>query len=81
MPLQPVRAHAMFAPDALHHRDRHVPQFLGKLVTAPMRRAVRRFALERVVQNSHFELFRRPQWCSSRVARVQTRQPLGTNAR
>ncbi|SPK77026.1 protein of unknown function (plasmid) [Cupriavidus taiwanensis] len=77
VPLQPVRTHAMFAPDALHGRDGHVPQFLGKLIAAPMRRAVRRLALERVVQNARFELFRRLQRCSSRVACVQARQPLG----
>ncbi|SPK77522.1 protein of unknown function (plasmid) [Cupriavidus taiwanensis] len=75
--VQSVRTHAVLAPDALHGRDGHIPQFRRELVATPMRGSIRRLAFERVAQHARFEFLGRLQRRSSRVARVQAGKSLG----
>ncbi len=49
--IEPVRAHAVLAPNALDGRERHVTEFSRQLAAAPVRRAIRGLVLERAAQH------------------------------
>lgn len=80
MSIEPVRAHAVFAPDALHGRERHVAKFGRELAAAPVRRAVQGSVLERSVQNPSFELANQRPRCATRIQRHSPARPGASHA-
>jgi hypothetical protein len=74
--IQPMRLQTVLAPDALNGRERDVAQLGRQLAAAPMRGAIRRFVLDRLVQHSRLQLGHRPLWRTARMQRHQPGQPL-----
>jgi len=72
VPFQPMRLQSVLAPDALHGRERHVAQFRREFAAAPVRGAIFRLVLERLVEHPRLQFGHRPY---GRAARVQRHQP------
>lgn len=73
--IQPVGAHAVLAPDALHRTEGDISQLGCQFATAPVGGAVTRLGFEGAIQHPGFELGDGANGCASWVMGYQSGQP------